>query len=1153
MKDRDKTTAQRAAPGESALHAWQELETPLAPESTMSALELADIIDSEELQQLMDEFYRLTHIGIGILDLHGRVLVGTGWQDICTQFHRVHAESCRLCRESDLELSRNIPAGAFKQYRCKNNMWEIATPIMLGEKHVGNIFLGQFLFENETPDYETFRQQARRYGFDEQAYLAALDRVPRWSHETVNAAMSFYATLAGIIGNLSYSNVKFASVLEERKRAEDRLRQSERYKTIQNQIANIFLTIPDEEMYGQVLAIVLQVLESKFGVFGFIGESGDLVVPSMTRGIWNECQVSDKSIVFPQNTWGKSLWGRAIREKRALYSDGPFHTPEGHVPVDHFLTAPVVFGNETIGLISVANNERGYTQEDKQLLEAITDYISPILNARLQRDRQEQERKRAERELQHSNELLRAIIEAAPTAIIGLDLEGRVHTVWNPAAEKMLGWSAQEIMGQFLPSVSVDKVEEFRRFREWIRSGKTLDGVEVRRRRRDGSPIDYSIYASPLHDAEGQISGNVAVLVDTTDRKRAEEELRISEGRYRMAQAMGHVGNWEYNLQTTEFWGSDEAKRIYGFDPQQSNFSTDEVENCIPERERVHQALVDLIEKGKPYNLEFEIHPHDSTRPRIIASIAELKRDDHGNPLKVVGVIQDITERKQAEKERESLTAQIREQARELQQILATVPEGVLLLDTAGKLVQANPVAEKDLVVLAGVSVGDVITRLGDRSLAELLTSPLTKGLWHEIKADQRIFEAIARPMGNASTLEYWVLVINEVTQARGIRAQLQQQERMAAVGQLAAGIAHDFNNIMAVITLYAQMTARLEGLPAHVQERMTIIHQQAQHATRLIQQILDFSRKSVLERHPLDLLPLLKEQCKLLERTLPENIEISLEHQPAEYIVNAALTRIQQVIMNLAVNARDAMPKGGKLHIALSRTTRADEIRCVTCGEVSGGEWGRITVTDAGSGIPPDVLPYIFEPFFTTKAPGQGTGLGLSQVYGIVKQHEGHIDVTTKVREGTTFSVYLPILPASQPELPTQENPTLIQGRAETLLIVEDNAPLRKALVDTLESLNYQVREAVNGQEALAILQQSASEIALVVSDLVMPEMGGQALFHAMRQRGLTLPLILLSGHPMEKELQNLQAQGVVGWMSKPPDMEQLSRMLARVLRGKT
>jgi len=209
---------------ESERQVRRKLDAILSPEADIGALELADIIDSEKIQKLMNELYEVTHMGIGIIDLHGRVLVGTGWQEICTKFHRINPETCRLCIESDLELSRDVPVGTFKRYRCKNNMWDIATPIKVGDLHLGNIFLGQFLFDDETVDYETFRQQALRYGFDEQEYIAALDRSSRWSRKTVDAMMSFDASFAEIVGNLSYANVKLAGALEDRKRAEQQLK-----------------------------------------------------------------------------------------------------------------------------------------------------------------------------------------------------------------------------------------------------------------------------------------------------------------------------------------------------------------------------------------------------------------------------------------------------------------------------------------------------------------------------------------------------------------------------------------------------------------------------------------------------------------------------------------------------------------------------------------------------------------------------------------------------------------------------------------------------------------------------------------------------------------------------------------------------------------
>ncbi len=212
-------------------------------------------------------------------------------------------------------------------------------------------------------------------------------------------------------------------------------------------------------------------------------------------------------------------------------------------------------------------------------------------------------------------------------------------------------------------------------------------------------------------------------------------------------------------------------------------------------------------------------------------------------------------------------------------------------------------------------------------------------------------------------------------------------------------------------------------------------------------------------------------------------------------------------------------------------------------------GDWVVVTVADTGTGIPPEVLPHLFEPFFTTKEVGQGSGLGLAQVYGIVRQHEGYIDVSTRVGEGTTFTIYLPaLLPPSRRDAFETDGGTLVEGRGETLLVVEDNKVLRSALADSLRQTGYQVLEAGDGAEALEVLEQHP-EIVLVLSDVVMPVMGGMALVDALCARGLSVPTILLSGHPMGGEMA--EREGVVGWMLKPPDLAELTRLLARLLRG--
>jgi two-component system cell cycle sensor histidine kinase/response regulator CckA len=207
------------------------------------------------------------------------------------------------------------------------------------------------------------------------------------------------------------------------------------------------------------------------------------------------------------------------------------------------------------------------------------------------------------------------------------------------------------------------------------------------------------------------------------------------------------------------------------------------------------------------------------------------------------------------------------------------------------------------------------------------------------------------------------------------------------------------------------------------------------------------------------------------------------------------------------------------------------------------------VTVSDTGTGIPPDVLPHIFEPFFTTRAP-LGSGLGLAQVHGIVGQHGGRVDVETRVGRGTVFIIYLPAHRLEPSPIPSRtELPALPAGAGETILVVEDNAVVRKALVDSLRLLNYRVLEVSNGQEALEMLEQREGEVALVLSDVVMPRMSGIALLHALRERGLTVHVVMLSGHPVEREMEGLQAKGMVDWLPKPPRLEQLAEAVARAL----
>jgi PAS domain S-box-containing protein len=375
------------------------------------------------------------------------------------------------------------------------------------------------------------------------------------------------------------------------------------------------------------------------------------------------------------------------------------------------------------------------------------------------------------------------------------------------------------------------------------------------------------------------------------------------------------------------------------------------------------------------------------------------------------------------------------------------------------------------------------------------------------------------------------------------------QQERLAAVGQLAAGVAHDFNNILTGMIGFAQLLQQSPDMPDPAQADLGRIITSGQRAAHLIRQLLDFSRKSIRRPQQFDLIPFLKESIKFLERTIPENIQINLKIAPGLYLIEADPMQTQQLFTNLAVNSKDAMPAGGVLRIFLARTELAGEVRCVGCSQAIEGEWIRVTVTDNGRGIPPEVLPHIFEPFFTTKEAGAGSGLGLSQVLGIVKQQGGHITIDSWKNRGTTFTIFLLPLPPDQYNSEPAESDPVLRGQGETVLLVEDESTVLEAGRRMLELLGYRVLAAENGREAMAIYLEHRAEIALVLSDLVMPDIGGVDLCNLLKAQDPHIKVVMMSGYPLVEQGDELWAQGVVDWIQKPVSFHDLSQIVSRAL----
>jgi two-component system, cell cycle sensor histidine kinase and response regulator CckA len=492
----------------------------------------------------------------------------------------------------------------------------------------------------------------------------------------------------------------------------------------------------------------------------------------------------------------------------------------------------------------------------------------------------------------------------------------------------------------------------------------------------------------------------------------------------------------------------------------------------------------------------------------------------------------------------------LRHSEEQLRLLVDSLPEGVVLLDANDAILLANTAGAGFLPLLgAAGEVGVKVQQMGGRPLSEIVAATRAGGwlevAWHGEQGP--LFQVAARLLAGANESRC-LLVLHDVTHQAQLERQLRQQERLAAVGQLAAGIAHDFNNIVASIILYTELMLREKQPGANTGERLRTIHRQAERAAHLVRQILDFSRQSIIEHKPIDLTHLVQEVVMLLKRTLPANIRLEFVHGDDRYLVKGDAGRLEQALLNLAVNAQEAMPEGGAIRLGLS-FYRVEDADTAPLAEMEPGDWIRLEFSDTGAGIAPEALPHIFEPFFTTKSPAESTGLGLSQVYGIVRQHGGHITAANLARGGALFTLYLPPLAEAGGTVETHEHPVELRVEAPsspaTILLVEDDPVLRQVLVEMLAEATFRVLAAGDGREALQLFAKHRHEIDVVLADLVMPDMNGLHLWHMLQEQAPDLKMVVMSGYPADGETFAQIEQEQLQWLQKPFTAEQLAEAI--------
>jgi PAS domain S-box-containing protein len=678
---------------ENSLRASEEssrktIKAIIEPKGDVQELSLGDVVDGEALQSMMDELYYITGIPGAVIDLSGNVIVACGWQDICTKFHRQHPETLKNCIECDTILSQGVPVGTFKAYHCKNNMWDVVTPIEIGGRHVGNVFIGQFFYDDEVLDYDLFRAQAHKYGFDEVEYLAALERVPRFSKETVDRAMAFYVKLAALIASLSYSAVNLSRALSQQELTMVKLRESEaRFKSLHN---------------------------ASFG-------------------------------------------GIAIHDKCV-------------------------------------------------------------------------------------------ILEC------------------NYALSAMFGCSVEELIGTNVLLLIPEKS------RDWV-----------------------------LH--------------------------HILHGDECTYEAIGLRKNGE------EF----------------------------------------------PIRLEGRNIPYQGRSVRTVE-------------------FRDLTEFKIDEEERKSL------------------------------------------------------------------------------------------------------------------QLQLHQAQKMESVGRLAGGVAHDFNNMIGVILGYVDMAKEQLDKTHPIFNNLEEICKAAERSADLTRQLLAFARKQVVTPKVLDLNKTIESMLKMVSRIIGEDIDLAWRPGIDIWPIKVDPSQIDQILVNLCVNARDAIGDTGKLTIETG-TASFDEEYCMDRGSFIPGNFVLLAVSDNGCGMDKETLSNIFEPFFTTKGVDVGTGLGMSTVYGIVRQNGGFVNVYSEPGYGTTVKIYLARYSGSGEGAKAAAAVPSVGGK-ETILLVEDEPSIRRMTTITLQRLGYHVVVAETPMDAIDIVEDYGGKIDLVLTDVVMPGMNGKDLVTKLKSAYPELNCLFMSGY---------------------------------------
>ena len=758
------------------------------------------------------------------------------------------------------------------------------------------------------------------------------------------------------------------------------------------------------------------------------------------------------------------------------------------------------------------------------------------------------ERRRAEQALKASEAQYRVLAESLPQLVWMTDAEGRIEYLNNRCYEysglrfeDLADWNWWEVVHP------EDRPETSRQWALSLASGIRFE-VEYRLKRADGEFRWHMVRGVPLRNEHGHISNWFGTCTDMHDQKLTEAALRESEERLSMSVRAANEGIWDFDPRKGRLWWNPTYETMLGERPPEIVSNVDWwIDRLHPEdRAHVHYGLLKAMAgPDDRWSSEYRLRRPDGTYAEVYDR-AVIARAPDGTIKRVLGAMLDLTERRRAEVLFRS--------------VMKSVPDAIITISETAEIKSINPATVRlfgyDTDELVGQDIGQIvfgsdrIARDFFKRITGMATS--TEGKPIELRFKRKDESNFPGELTITDFLledcRYHTCVIRDVSERKKLEAQFLQAQKMEAVGQLAGGVAHDFNNLLMVISGYSEMLIEQSPPDGSVRESAMAIQGAATRAAGLTRQLLAFSRKQILEPVQINMNELVTHSESLIRRLIRENVIVHVRLDRNLPPVKADPVQMDQVLLNLVVNARDAMPEGGHLTIETSQVEVTDPL---SSSEVvlPLGLYVQLSVSDTGCGMSEAIRSRIFEPFFTTKEVGKGTGLGLAVVHGIVQQSGGQIRIRSELGIGTTFEILIPAEPVRHTVNSAGEIVRDESVGTETVLLVEDESAVREIARHILESRGYHVLEAAHGTAAIEVAARHVAPIDLLLTDLVMPQMGGRQLAEIMRTRQPGLRVLFMSGYTDDAEVIHRIHEATDTLIQKPFTPKMLAKKVREIL----